>query len=590
MVIGRLRGLGAAGVRAARSLRSTRQRIEVGVALLAAVACIVAAGIQVGPALAETKIEGEKVPASMLPAIVVGATSCPAVTAPRLAAQLMAASRFQATARTDTGEGLANLNAEDWRKWAPWAEAQRSDVLASVLALAHQTCNFVGTARENGVDGSEWEAAVAGDLVGMDEVLRAGAVPEAARRHVETVAGYANWYADQPQFSDPADAEPSGSPSPPANVVKVPEELVEPIRAAGRICPGVLPASRVAAQVMALSGFNASLRGPNGGQGIAQFTESMWEQYQPSSLASVWDPAVAIPAMGTAMCDLRNQLSGLQPDDSSGDSFTLAMAAYQWGPTAVRAEGGVPRHARVKQLPDLVARYFSTYQADARLGEPKKEPVEPAKPVEPVQSGEPESKPSTSTGPSAAAPTSSSASPSPAASDQPTLPLGPGAVQPTGPKIWDTATEFQIANVLSGRVMDVPGKNTITAAHTTIQLYDNDKGADQRWRIANASDPKYVVITNVHSGKVLGMRGGKRENGVELVMTNRVAGDFNQQFRLQPLGVGSYAMINRRSGRALDIMGNDCCANNATPITQWDLQTKEVDMRWSIKPIAKPKS
>ena len=61
-------------------MRTTRQRIEAGVVFVAAVACVVAAAVQVGPAFAETKIEGEPVPADVLPAIVVGATACPAVT------------------------------------------------------------------------------------------------------------------------------------------------------------------------------------------------------------------------------------------------------------------------------------------------------------------------------------------------------------------------------------------------------------------------------------------------------------------------------------------------------------------------------
>lgn len=36
-------------------------------------------------------------------------------------------------------------------------------------------------------------AAVAGGLVGIDEVIRAKAVLEAVREQVDTVAGYANW-------------------------------------------------------------------------------------------------------------------------------------------------------------------------------------------------------------------------------------------------------------------------------------------------------------------------------------------------------------------------------------------------------------
>jgi hypothetical protein len=557
-------------LKAWRSLRSTRQRIEAGIAFVLAVGCVIAAAVQVGPALAETKIEGEPVPAEMLPAIVVGATSCPALTGPRLAGQLMAASAFEATAKSDTGHGLAGLDAADWKKWAPWQQAQRTDVLANVLALAHRTCKFVGQVRDGGLEGDLWEEAVAADFAGVSAVVKADGVPKAAQEKVDTIVGYANWYADRPEFTDePApDDSKSGVPA----GVAVPDAFVKPIVEAGDICPGILPAPRVAAQLMALSGFNANLRGPSGGLGIAQFTESMWKKYRPSTDASVWDPEVAIPAMGTAMCDLKNQLSGMRTEGRSNDPHTLALAAYQWGITAVRSEGGVPRKASVNQLSDLVTGYVGNYSSDARL---KPEP----KPVPTPSSAAPS--PSASADPSKAP----EAKPKPAETKATEK---PAARKPASK--WNAGDRWQLTNALSGRVAEVPGDDSVTAGGTTIQLYDSDKskglgadkGKDQWWRITEAGDPGWVTITNDFTKKVLAVRDASGDNGAEVVMYTPKAGDHNQQWQLKDGGDGRFFIVNRKSGKALDILGDDCCSNNGTALTQWDLQDYAVDQHWKL--------
>jgi hypothetical protein len=552
--IDRLTALRKPGVRAWRSLRSTRQRIEAAVAFVAAVACVVAAGIQVGPALAETKIEGEPVPADMLPAIVVGATSCPALTGPRLAAQLMAASEFETTAKSGDGEGLAGLDAAEWKKWAPWQQAQRTDVLANVLALAHRTCKYVGQVRDAGVEDDQWGAAVAAEHVGLSAVLKAKGVPTSAEKQVETVTGYANWYADQPEFTGAEKkAEPEASAKTTEAGVAIPDAYVDPIIKAGRTCPGILPAPRVAAQLMAMSAFNPNLRGPNGGQGIAQFTESMWQRYRPSPRASVWDPNAAIPAMSSAICDLKNQLSTMRTADRSGDAYTLALAAYQWGVTAVRAEGGVPRSASVVQLSDLVTGYVPHYSADTRLDPPKPKPK-----------------------------------PSPSKSEEPKKPepektTKAPAPKPTKKSTWNPDDSWEIVNALNGKLIEVPGDDNNTAAGTTIQLWDNQTGKDRLWHIADADEDGWVTITNGFAGKALGIRDGSNDNGAELVMLDPKAGGHNQQWRLRDAGDGKHFIVNRSSGKALDILGDDCCADNGTAINQWDLQEHAVDQHWTLR-------
>lgn len=549
-------------------------------AFTAAVACVVAAGLQVGPALAETKIEGKQVPPDVLAAIVIGTTSCPMLTGPRLAAQLMAASEFEPTARTPYGEGLAGMDAQQWQEWAPWVSAQRTDVRANVLAMAHRTCSVIGQARSVGVSGDLWKAAVAAERVGVQQVIDADGVPDAAREHVDTVVGYANWYADQPQFDGAAGAAPAGTPTSDTAPVAVPEEYVKLVNAAGTVCPDDITAAQIAAQLMAVSGFDPNLKGSQGGQGIAQFTEAMWNQYRPSDSASVWEPSAAIPALGSAMCDLTNQLSNMKVEGTG--SYELALAAYQWGTTAVRAAGGVPRQAAVPQLVDLVAGYLVDYAADDRLAEPS--PLPSASPS-PSASASPSPSSSPSPGPSASAGSSPDpATTSPQPSSTPTASHRPEAPKTTAPPttVWDPTVRYQFTNVLSGKVMEVPGLDDTTIAGVTVQLWRNNRGKDQHWHIIDAPDAGWVIIKNAFNHKTLGIQDASLDENAKVVLFEPNHKDHNQQWKLERRADGSYNIRNRHSGKALDIIGDDINGSDGTPISQWTMQDFSVDQRWIL--------
>ncbi|WFE25478.1 RICIN domain-containing protein [Solwaraspora sp. WMMD791] len=560
--------------RAWRSLRTTRQRVEAGVAFTAAVACIVAAGLQVGPALAETKIEGKPVPPDVLAAIVIGTTACPTLTGPRLAAQLMAASEFEPQARTPYGEGLAGMDAQQWQEWAPWVSAQRDDVRANVLAIAHRTCAAVGQARSVGVSGDLWKAAVAAERVDIQQVIDADGVPEQAREHVDTVVGYANWYADQPQFAGADEAAPAASPASTTAPVTVPEEYVELVHTAGNVCPDDVSAAQIAAQLMAVSGFDPNLKGDQGGQGIAQFTEAMWDQYRPSRSASVWDPVAAIPALGSAMCDLTNQLSNMKVEGTG--SYELALAAYQWGTTAVRAAGGVPRQAAIPQLVDLVAGYVDGYLADERLVKPSPSPsASPSPSLSPSPSPSPSGSPQPGPGPTTTGPQPSSS---------PTVAPKPQAPKTTAPPatVWDPTVRYQFTNVLSGKIMEVPGLDDTTIAGVTVQLWRNNRGKDQHWHIIEAPDPGWVVIKNAFNHKALGIMDASVDDNAKLILFEPNHNDHNQQWKLERRADGSYNIRNRHSNKVLDILGDDINGSDGTPINQWTFQDHAVDQRWTL--------
>ncbi|MEK8104330.1 hypothetical protein NKG94_02695 [Micromonospora sp. M12] len=165
---------------------------------------------------------------------------------------------------------------------------------------------------------------------GLESVTAAGGVPADAVDYVDQVSGYAAYYGKRTQFGGSGGV----TPTEPATDGKGPGGVRRPDRA-GRVGLQDGDSPAVGALLMALSGFDPNLLGSSGQRGIAQFLPEVWQAYGPTG-ASAWDPAVAIPAVGTAMCAMAGELSGLE-----GDPYLLALAAYRMGPTAVRQAGGV---------------------------------------------------------------------------------------------------------------------------------------------------------------------------------------------------------------------------------------------------------
>lgn len=504
-------------------LGTTRKRVEVVALALTIVVCGVLA-LEVIPAIADDeKLEGTPVPTEDVPALVAAALSCPALTPPKVAAQVMAATAFGANG---ANTGLAGMDDAAWSKWRPSSGATRTDRQASVLAMAHRTCEIVGQLRTAKVGGDLWAAAVATDKAGLPAVIKAKGVPKSAEAYVDKVTAYANWYADQPVFSVKATpAELAASAEQP---MPVPDDLVPTINAAGRVCPTLTPA-RIAAQLRALSGFNASLRSATGAAGIAQFSDRLWQEYQPGASASRWNPQDAILAMGTAMCDMSQQFAGL----SGADPYTLALGAYQWGVDAVRQANGLPR-ANVPQLADQVGRFVAQYEKDTRLTTAKPKPT-----AGPSPSGK------VSTPPSSAPATPSA--PGPAT----TTPAKPAGVA------FDPDARYQIRNAWAGAVVELPGKELKLDDGTRVQLYNNLLQDDQYWRIQKAPADGYVIITNAFSKQALAIENASVENKAKLVVTTKNADDKNQQWKLIDGGDGKVQIENHNSGKLMELLGDD---------------------------------
>ncbi len=123
---------------------------------------------------------------------------------------------------------------------------------------------------------------------------------------------------------------------------KVPAAYRQWVLAAGALC-AQFPPSIVAAQLEAESGWNPNAVSPVGAQGIAQFMPGTWTTWgrdaDGNGQADPFDPADAIMAQGRYDCALAGEVKGV---DSTVDSTQLALAAYNAGPGAVRAAGGIP--------------------------------------------------------------------------------------------------------------------------------------------------------------------------------------------------------------------------------------------------------
>lgn len=120
----------------------------------------------------------------------------------------------------------------------------------------------------------------------------------------------------------------------------VPAEYAALYEAAGHLCPEVSPAL-LAAQGKQESGFDPHALSPVGAMGIAQFMPATWARY--GNGGNVWDPKDAIPAQARYDCDLAQAVKGIP-----GDAVPLMLAAYNAGPYAVLAAGGIPPFAETR--------------------------------------------------------------------------------------------------------------------------------------------------------------------------------------------------------------------------------------------------
>ncbi|MEV4812087.1 ricin-type beta-trefoil lectin domain protein [Micromonospora avicenniae] len=539
-----------------------RRGIAAGAVFALAAAAGVAAVSGFGAATADDMRTGRPVPASQVQTISAAALACPALTPARLAGQVMAASGFDPAARTEGGgTGVAGLTDAVWDEWKPGADARREDPAANIVALAHYMCDLAGQVRQTEPNGDRWQLALAAYRSGLSAVRDAGGVPDEAEPYVGEVAGYATWYARQPEFTQSNATRSPGpvggvEPSTGTPATPVPDAYLPAILAAGKACPAV-PSTRVAAQLMAASAFNPNLFGSNGAQGIAQFNPEVWARYAPNAAAaSPWDPHQAIGALGAVMCRLVREMGQV----GQGDAYQKALAAFQWGPEAVQRAGGVPDSPAVRRFIALTEAYTTSYQRDSRLpgprptapvGGPSRSPAGPGgagTPSRPAQGGPAPGGPATG-GPAQTGGTKSAAPPPPATpkphttSTAPANP-GPQPVSGAGP----------IIGYGSDRCIDVT--DGAYTSNPQLQIWTCNGGPNQRWTL-------YSDGTVRAFGRCMTVAGGSTANGAKILLSG-CTGSSAQKFNLNQ----AHDLVNTRADKCVD--AKDMQTSSGTRLQLWD--------------------
>ncbi len=156
----------------------------------------------------------------------------------------------------------------------------------------------------------------------------------------------------------PAAASTSG----PAGALRpgsVPAGYADAVTRAGLACPA-LSAPLLAAQIEAESAWNPAAVSPAGAEGLGQFLPATWASYgvdaNGDGSADLFDPLDSIASAAQYDCALAATVAGVP-----GDRTTLMLAAYNAGPAAVIASGGVPPYPEtqgyVRRIGELAASY-----------------------------------------------------------------------------------------------------------------------------------------------------------------------------------------------------------------------------------------
>jgi hypothetical protein len=160
------------------------------------------------------------------------------------------------------------------------------------------------------------------------------------------------------------------------NAASVPSEFAPWLHKAGALCPQV-PASLLAAQLDAESGFSTTAVSYAGAQGPAQFMPGTWPGYgrddDGNGQVSPFDIGDAVMAQGRFMCEIAATIDAAVADGrvtAPNGPTELYLAGYNAGPGAVLRSGGFPTgHSdyltQTKPYADKIIAAEATYRAGA---------------------------------------------------------------------------------------------------------------------------------------------------------------------------------------------------------------------------------
>lgn len=89
----------------------------------------------------------------------------------------------------------------------------------------------------------------------------------------------------------------------------------------------------------------------------------------------------------------------------------------------------------------------------------------------------------------------------------------------------------------------------------------------------------YYLESALDSNMVIGITGG-RGNGENVALYKKCQGDSNQLFKIVKNGNGYYSIINKYSGKALDI--KNCSTATGANVHQWQMYSNHSSRQWKL--------
>ncbi|MFE9674214.1 RICIN domain-containing protein [Streptomyces sp. NPDC006259] len=149
-----------------------------------------------------------------------------------------------------------------------------------------------------------------------------------------------------------------------------------------------------------------------------------------------------------------------------------------------------------------------------------------------------------------------------------------------GGGISDGAT-YTVSNAGSKLMLSIAGGSTANGTHATQQNADN--ATDQRWRFVQQNSG-YFKILNVASGKVLGVENQSTADGAKVLQWDD-NGTLDHEWAVAPSPAGGYDLTNRVTGKHLEIP--NASTTPGAVAGQWS-GTSCACQRWNVTQTALP--
>jgi hypothetical protein len=147
-----------------------------------------------------------------------------------------------------------------------------------------------------------------------------------------------------------------------------------------------------------------------------------------------------------------------------------------------------------------------------------------------------------------------------------------GADRPTG----NVRYRGPIINEHSGKGLDVSDRSTADGAN--IQQWDYANQGNQNWEVINVGRNEFAIV-NRRSGKVLDVPDNRIYDNGATIQQYRWSTRANQRWRLENAGSGWFRIVNSASGKCLDVDSQS--RDNGATINQWDCGNQE-SQRWRL--------